>query len=209
MWLSLGLFLAGAVFTSVCFWMLFKRRLLMAGVNGLAGFSLLSVSIILILILVNIHTYQKLTSETEIAQVEIGPRSESGITIKLISGNQEQEYLLNGQMWQLDARFLKWKSWAYLLGSEPLIKLERLTSRMEWHDQSTPLRYDLSQQGFFNNLGSKLIDWVGMIDTYYGSSVYMPSEEGAVYTVSASVSGLVVRAGNPQARMAQEKWMDQ
>jgi hypothetical protein len=192
--------------------MMLKRRTLMASVNGMAGFSLLSAGTILVLILFNAHTYNRLTSETELVKVEIGSRSQQGISIKLKSSEGEQLFFIDAAEWQLDARFLKWKAWAYLLGSEPLVRLETLSGRLS-SVVSGAERLDshklLQNNPLLSDFGSKISNWLGMVDSYYGSSIYMPAVEGSVYTVSATVSGLIARAENNTAKEAVYRWMMQ
>lgn len=208
MLIGFGLFLAGVVFTLVAVLMLLKRRVLLAGLNGTAGFSLLSMATVFVLILLNIHTYHQLTSEIKLAEVEVGKRTHQGTPIKVQTTDNHYLFIIDGQEWQLDARFLKWKSWAYLLGSEPVVRLEGLTGRRPLDRSiSTNPYHPIQQSQILQNLGSTLSDWLGIVDTYYGSSVYMPASEGAVYTVSATVTGLVARAENNVAKQAVTRWM--
>jgi hypothetical protein len=210
MLLVISFFLAGVLFTLLGVRLLFKRHILVAGVNGAAGLSLLSVSMVLGLILFNIHTYHQLTSEIKLARVEIGASGQAGTIVRLFTDGDRHEFNLNAKEWQLDARFLKWKSWAYLLGSEPVVRLESLTERKAL-DQSKPTRsYNLvTQNPLLSEAGSALSDWLGVVDTYFGSAVYMPAVEGSVYTVSATISGLIARAENQTARDAVTQWMKQ
>ena len=210
MLVGLGLFLSGVIFTLLAVILLLKRRILLAALHGTAGLSLLLSGTILALILLNVHTYIQLTSEMELAEVQIGARKPEGIPIKIQSRENEQLFFIDAAEWQLDARFLKWKSWAYLLGSESLVRLETLSGRHSSAATDTGRidRYQLVQNSAFTrDLGSKFSGWLGMVDTYYGSSVYMPAVEGAVYSVSATVSGLVARAENKTAKQAVSQWM--
>jgi hypothetical protein len=53
---------------------------------------------------------------------------------------------------------------------------------------------------------SAVTDQVGLIDSVFGSSVYMPAAPGAEYVVTASISGLVARPLNTPARQAVLEW---
>ena len=212
MLIGIGLFLSGIILLLLAVVMLLRRRMLMAGLNGSAGFSLLSLGTILVLILLNAHTYHQLTREIQLAKVEIGSRTSDGLAVKIHSDQIDQIHYIQAKEWQLDARFLKWKSWAYLFGSEPLVRLETLSGRYS-PATSGDGRMDRHQLEYsnpvLNELGSRFTDWLGMVDTYYGSSVYMPAVEGAVYSVSATISGLVARAENTTAKQAVSRWMVQ
>lgn len=207
MLIAIGLFLSGVVFTAIAVRMLFKRRILIASVNGTAGFSLLSVSITLTLILLNIHTYHQLTAENKLAVIEIGVLTDYGLPLRIHTDKIKKTYYINAEEWQLDARFLKWKSWAYLLGAEPVVRLESLSERRPLRNKTVPEKYNLlGEHALLTDWGSTLSDWFGMVDTYYGSAVYMPAVQGSTYTVSATISGLIVRADNKQAHEAVTGW---
>jgi len=206
-YVGLGLFLGGIVFTLLAVKLMLKRRMLMAGLNGTLGFSLLSIATVSSLILLNLHTYYQLTSEIELAQIEIGTPSSSGVPVKLRVDDVERVFMINAAEWQLDARFLKWKPWAYLLGSEPLVRLETLSGRKTSPSPGvSEAHYRLLNENPMSDWGAKISHWTGMVDTYYGSSVYMPAVEGSVYSVSASVSGLLARAENNIAKQAMSRW---
>jgi hypothetical protein len=51
-----------------------------------------------------------------------------------------------------------------------------------------------------------IAEQLGMVDAYYGSSVYMPLAEGAEFIVSATMSGLIARPSNARAEQAVTEW---
>ena len=89
--------------------LLFKRKPIKAGVNGLISLSLCSAGGILLLILLNVQTYQRLTHEIVLAEVLIGQKNHSGAPLSLKTDTLEREFLIRTEAWRLDARFLKWK----------------------------------------------------------------------------------------------------
>jgi hypothetical protein len=207
--LGLGLFLTGIILTLMAVIMLLKRRMLLAALNGTAGFSLLSLGMILALVLFNIHTYHRLTREIQLAQVEIGAKTSAGIPVRIQFNGGERLFFIDAAEWQLDARFLKWKPWAYLVGSEPMVRLETLSGRQPGTTEGKrPESHPLSPESpLLSDMAARITHWTGMVDSYYGSSVYMPAVEGSVYNVSASISGLVARAENIVAKQAVSQWM--
>lgn len=208
MWSAVISFILGIFLTLVSFRLLMKRRLVFASINGIAGLTFLSTSLIFFLLLLNLYTYHVLTSEIPIARVEIGILTDKGTDIILTTPDERRTLRIDAKEWQLDARFLKWKAWANLLGKEPLVRLESFYERIPNKTGAIPSRIDLvGDSNFLVDLGGALSEWLGMIDTYYGSSVYMPVKPGAVYNVTASVSGLVVRADNRNAQQAVSEWM--
>lgn len=190
--------------------MLLKRRLLVAMKNGTASLSLLSITMLFALLFLKMHTYSRLTSEQKLAELSIGIRTDDGIPIRIQTKDQQQVFYINAEEWQLDARFLKWKSWAYLLGSESIVRLEGLTQRYPDSKQTIPVHHSLvSNHPKLSELGSSISDWIGIVDTYYGSAVYMPVVKGSTYTVSATIFELIARAENKQAHNAVIEWMSQ
>jgi hypothetical protein len=80
-----------------------------------------------------------------------------------------------------------------LLGKEPVVRLERLEERVANPEGQTRRHsYDLvSDPLWIDDMVSALTQQLGLIDTVYGSSVYMPVAENAQYQITASISGLV------------------
>ena len=112
--------------------------------------------------------------------------------------------MLAGDEWQLDARVLKWKGWANLLGLDAQYRLERVSGRyrqieQERKDERTV--YALSENPGID-LWTMSIDhrrWLPFVDAVYGSAVYLPMADGARYEVSITQSGLVARPVNDVA----------
>ena len=202
------LFLSGVVFTIFATWLLFRKKLLIASVNGTFGISLLSTASVLALVLLNLNTYARLTSEQLLAVVEIGSKSSRGTPINVMRGKHHQTFYIDAKEWQIDARFLKWKYWAYLLGKEPVVRLEGLRERFPSYENRIPAQYNFDKDfPVLSEWGSAISDLLGMVDSYYGSAVYMPVVQGATYTVSATTTGLIARAKNMQAKNAVAEWM--
>jgi hypothetical protein len=202
--LSLGLLFSGYAL----FLLLRKRRLLRAGMNGLAGIPFLVVGGFFSMLLLNLQTYQQLTHETVLADVSLGQPTAQGIPLTLLINDRTETYLIQTNEWRLDARFVKWKPWMSLIGKEPVVRLERLEERGAHPDTQTRHRsYELvSDPLWIDDMVSALTQQLGLIDTVYGSSVYMPVAEHAEYRISASISGLVARPLNPPAERAVIQW---
>ena len=106
---------------------------------------------------------------------------------------------------------IKWKPWMSLLGKEPVVRLERLEERrVKSNSQVQPDSYDLvSDNRLLDQMVSVLTRELGLIDTVYGSSVYMPAEPHAKYKITASISGMVARPTNQVAEKAVMEWSGQ
>ena len=202
------LFVAGMILVVLSIrQIIFRRKFLRAGVNGAIGASLLIGAAFFSLLLLNLQTYVQLTKEIQLAELSVGKGTVEGTPLTLIINGNQHTYLISSNEWRIDARFLKWKPWAAVLGKEPVVRLESLSGRIKQHRDKPERVYQLhSDYKQLEELLSYLTMRFGMVDTLYGSSVYMPTKEGARYQISATHSGLVARPVNEQGREAIYNW---
>lgn len=206
---TLLLLFTGLLFSGYAFFLLLRRRrLLAAGVNGLISLPLLVAGGFFGMLLLNMQTYQQLTRESVLAEVRLGQPSSRGVPLHLMVADHEETYNIRTSEWRLDARFVKWKPWLSLLGQDPVVRLERLEEREASREGDTQLkRYNLvDAKAWADKAISELSEKIGLVDSVYGSSVYMPATPGTEYQVTASVSGLVARPANRQGRSAVIEW---
>ena len=192
-------------------WRLLRGRWLRAGVELGAGLLLLAVAATLGLLAMNIVTYQRLTSEQAaglISFAQIGPQRFEA-TLHLAHA-PDQVLELGGDEWQIDARILKWKSPATLLGLDTRYRFERLAGRYrDVADERERLRsvHDLGMPpgdlGLLLDRTSRRLPWV---DAYYGNSAYLPMAHGAAFRISVTASGLAARPANAEAERAVRNW---
>ncbi len=199
----------GLLFSGYAFHLLLRRRrVFAAGVNGLIGLPFVMTGGFLSMLLLNLQTYQQLTKEVVLADVYIGESTGRGFPLRLAYADKTDTYLIQATEWRLDARFIKWKPWMSLFGKEPIVRLERLEERAISNAGAPVMNsYDLTtQMKWVDEIVSTLTNEIGLIDTVYGSSIYMPAIPGAEYQVTASISGLVARPMNQSARRAVLEW---
>lgn len=151
--------------------------------------------------------WHRLTSEATVAEIEarqLGPQRYA-VAVTTPDGLR-REVELAGDDWQLDARVIKWRPSAVVLGAPPLYQLDRIGSR--WHDLSrereaprsvvalTPATaFDLWQ------LKQRYPRWLPWVDADYGSAAYLPLVDGGRYTVTlAAAGGLVARPADAQTQ---------
>lgn len=190
-----------------------RQRLLRSGLQGLFAVVLLGLAGLLGLVGINLHTYQHLTYEKPVAELDFRQLGPQRFRVRLIrmSGRSAASYELNGDEWQIDARVLKWKPPATLLGLNARYRLERLSGRYRDINRERELPrtvYDLAPAGgqdVWNLLGD-LRPWLGWVDTYYGNAAYLPMADAARFEVSLDQSGLVARPANDAARRAVNAW---
>ena len=190
-----------------------RRQLLRSGLQGLLAMVLLGGAALLILLGINLHTYQRLTYEKPVAELnfsQVGPqRFQARLTG--VQGQSTAGYDLYGDEWQIDARVLKWKPPATLLGLDARYRLERLSGRYReiTQEMEAPRAvYNLAPAkglDLWSLIGNlrRYVDWV---DAYYGNAAYLPMADGARYQISITQSGLVARPVNEEARRAVNRW---
>lgn len=172
------------------------KRILLFPFAGL----LLGAFALALLLASNLYTYHRLTAEAPIAELrfrQIGPQQYEA-TIAYGDFCHEQNFLLHGDQWRLDARFLKWRPWANLLGFDAMYRIERLGGRygsVVEDNAGQHLAHELHDAERID-LPAILDRYSGPfspVDTLYGSSVYDAMGEDRLYRVYRGQSGLLVR----------------
>lgn len=150
--------------------------------------------------------YRVLGGETPVATVVAHKLGPEYWRIQLqLPGGHDRTLPLNGDDFRLEAVVVKWKLPAELAGVPPLYRLDRLSGRYTDAGQASEARstiYDLRAPGpDLFDLRHRYPDWLPMVDTQFGSGVYMPLVDGGVYKVSLMATGaLVVRPDAATAR---------
>lgn len=165
----------------------------------LTGFGLLLVVSALLLVS-NLYTYERLTDEAPIAELRFQPLGPQRYEARIAWGDfcEEHSFRLNGDAFRLDARFLKWRPWANLLGFDALYRMERLGGRYDdvAQENRAPHRAFALNPDPQPDLPAVLARFPGIlspVDTLYGSSVYADMQAGFLYRVYRGQSGLLVR----------------
>jgi hypothetical protein len=148
----------------------------------------------------NLYTYYRLSDESPIAELQFVMTAEGRYEATIAYGDfcNPERYSVYGDQWRLDARFLKWRSWANLLGFDSLYRIERLGGRYRDVDRENSEPHEahtLHPPGGID-LVATLARYSGRfspVDTLYGSSVYEDMDPRYLYRVYRSQSGLLVR----------------
>jgi hypothetical protein len=178
---------------------LFRRRFFAACGSWLGGLVLLATALLLFGIASNLHTYSRLTHEQPVALLAFEKLGEQRYRATLIRpSGQVWKLGLYGDEWQIDARILKWKGWAQLLGFDAHYRLERISGRYRDIDQERKAPRSVHPLG--DEQGIDLWEfaqarphWLPFVDAIYGSAAYLPMADGAHYEVRLAQSGLVAR----------------
>jgi hypothetical protein len=192
---------------------LYRARFLAATGSALMGFLLLAVAGFLFVVSLNLHTYARLTSERPVAEIVFEARGAQQFraTLAEVPSGEMQLFMLSGDEWQLDARVLKWRGWANLLGLDAQYRLERIGGRyreIEQERNGVRTVYPLSENPGLDlwMLSTQYPRWLPFVDAVYGSATYMPMADGARYEISITQSGLIARPMNPAAETAAGSW---
>jgi hypothetical protein len=187
------------------------------GLGGILGGGLiLVISGALLLTGLDVQTYQRLTYERPVATLtarQLGPKffevTVAEPAAEGLPAPPPRVYQVHGDDWRLEARVLKWKGWASVLGLDSQYRLDRLSGRYEETEDELhaersvyDLRPDPPSQIDFWKLARKSSRFAPMVDTLYGSGAFMPLADGGQYEVWITQSGLLARPVNEQARNA-------
>jgi len=211
--LTIVLLLLGLILGAIAVRRLWRARFWSAGASLLASLVLFGAAALVLVVAGNLHTYARLTYETPVADLifkAVGPQRFEAALLRAPSGEM-QVFAINGDEWQLDARVLKWRGWATLLGLDAQYRLERLSGRYLDIDQER--NAPRTVYGLSDNPGVDFWRWVKdhsrwtpFVDAQYGSATFLPMADGARYRVTLSQTGLVARPMNTTATGAVESW---
>jgi hypothetical protein len=190
-----------------------RRRKILGGVlNGAAALVLILLSVCAALIGLNLRTYQRLSFEQPAGELQFtrtGEREFNGV-LTYPSG-ERANFALRGDEWQVDARVLKWRAFANVIGFDSSYCLDRIGGRYtRIEDERAQARtvYPLNPPELIDlwDLAHRYRSWVPWLDALYGSATFLPMADGALYEIKVSQSGLIARPLNQAARDAVGSW---
>ncbi len=170
-------------------------------------------AIIILLIALNIHNYQRLTYEAEVAKIQFTRLGSQLYVAELnLAGKDDgRQFELYGDEWQIDARIIKWQAPLTLVGFDSIYRLERLQGR--YHDitreRDAPRSvYALSRDSSLDiwSILRQHRRWLPWLDAFYGTATYLPMADGSRFEIRMTQSGLIARPLNDAARTAIGRW---
>jgi hypothetical protein len=190
-----------------------RRRRLMGGMaHGAAAVVLILAAACAALVGANLRSYQRLSYEQPAGELQFARvgTQEFNATLTYPNGDRAN-FALHGDEWQVDARVLKWRAFANLVGFDAAYRLERISGRYtRVEDERTLSRtvYDLNTPGRIDpwELVHRYRSWLPWMDALYGSATFLPMADGALYEIKVSQSGLIARPLNQAAREAVGSW---
>jgi hypothetical protein len=189
-----------------------RRRLVRGLLGAMAAIALFLVAAGVLMISTNLGSYQRMNAEQlagELQFTRLGDRQFNGVFT--FPSGERADFALRGDEWQVDARLIKWRAFAGLIGFDAAFRLDRIGGRYtRIEDEQTqsrtvfalhpPERVDVWE------LLHRHQSWVPWIDASYGTAAFLPMADGASYEIKASQSGLVARPLNLAARTAVGGW---
>jgi hypothetical protein len=198
----------------IALFMLLRRNWFAGWLKGMIGMLALVASVVLGLTALNLNGYKLLNEEVTVATISFDKIDKQLYKANVVlQGNAvEMPFEIAGDLWQMDARIIKWKGPFAALGGTPLYKLDRLQGRYyALEDERIRARsvYAVSNPdvGFdlwtsFKTL-SRHFPW---FDAEYGSATYLPMADGALFSVRLTFAGMIARPENDRAEMAVKEW---
>ena len=175
------------------------RRALAGAFRGLSAALLLCAAGLLASRSFSLQGYRALSREVVVAVIEVRPTGPQRFLARVEEpGGRSREFELAGDQLYVDARILKWKTWANLLGLHTAYELDRIGGRY------ADIGAERSRPRSVHALGeSPLLDvfalrrayaWLApLLDAEYGSATFIASDAPAHYEVRVSTTGLLVR----------------
>ena len=218
----MSLYLSGILFL-VCasvlllasLFLLLRNKWLLRWLQGTAGLLFFLLALAFFLFAVNLFSFHSLTKDKELASLHFASLSDQHFRVTIVEqGGDIKELELLGDLWQIDARVIKWQGWVAALGIMPGYQLGRIQGRYLSIEQerSAPrsvhsLRPDGMVPGFdlWHFLNQQKI-WMPWLDARYGSATFLPMADGAEFSLSLSHSGLLARPLNFAAEDAVSSW---
>jgi hypothetical protein len=192
---------------------LFRRRHVFSGLLcTLFALLVLALPVGIGMVAGNMVTYTRLTHEQRALKAEFTKTGDHQFDAVLtFPSGDVQRVILRGDEWQVDARIVKWKALANIVGFDAAYRLERISGRYSEiaDERSAPHTvYSLSQPTRLDvwSLVRRLGTWLPWVDALYGSAVYVPMADGASFAVLVTQSGLLVRPLNAGAEHAVGGW---
>ncbi len=203
---SIGLLVVAAVFIVLSAKVLFHKNWFLGFLRGFSGFSLLILALLLVLVSINITTYQQLGQGKSLMQISFVETDKQTFEATITGADgSKATYIMMGDTWQVDARRL-----SLLTANNAFLKAESLTSRYYALEQE----HDLAKS--LHRLSEKRVGldvWkifkgynFGLISSSMAASNFLPMANGAVYSVVVDQKALVAKPSNGVAQQVVSEW---
>ncbi|VXD00238.1 conserved hypothetical protein [Pseudomonas sp. 8Z] len=180
--------------------------------RGTVGLAFLGVAVMVGLVAYDLYSYERLPEGKPLVTLSFKADGPQRYSVSLLEGGRERIVTLEGDLWQLDGRLIRWKGLANLIGLEPGYRLERLSGRFLAIEQQALAqrgRVQLAESAY----GIDLWRWLRLnqrdlflFDPQALRVTYLPIADDAVYSVSLTPTGLLAEPMNSAAKAALKDW---
>nr|MBF0681847.1 hypothetical protein [Pseudomonas sp.] len=204
--------LVGLIILWAALRMLFGGNWLLGWLRGTIGLLVLASAGIVGLAAWDLYSYRPLPIAGPIATLSFEAEGDQRYQVRIEQGSMLRYATLEGDLWQLDARVLRWKGVATLIGLEPGYRLQQLTARflaVEQQDQARYAQAALAQSPFKMDFwsGVQSCDCTSLVLEAQPQRVtFMPIADGAAYRIEMTPTGLLASPANAAAEEALKSW---
>jgi hypothetical protein len=185
--------------------LLFHANWFMQFLRGFAGFGLITVATLIIMVGLNLASYAQISEKQDLANISFTKVNEQTYeaTLVSVSSGEETKFTIEGDMWQVSGRVLT------LFGS-PFYRLDSLAGRYYTLEQQRSSAESINIMPD-NSIGLDLWGWfkgkdVGLISTAVYKTRFLPLADGAVFTVSIGEFELLSAPVNDAAKSINSEW---
>jgi pimeloyl-ACP methyl ester carboxylesterase len=196
-----GVSAGGLIFLLLALHALRKGRIIGSLTTLLAGLVLILAAAVVLLISVGTKGYLALTREDLAATVHVTPLGSQQFQAEIVRPNMRDTlFAVAGDEFYIDARIIKWKPLANLVGLHTVYRLDRVSGRyLDIQDESTKVRTLYSLGGPMKPwdlfcLRAKYQFLAPLLDAQYGSATFVPVKDRSVLRVMVTTSGLMIRS---------------
>jgi hypothetical protein len=190
---------------------LFNQHWFLGWLRGTCGLAFLVLAALVGVLAYDLYSYKPIAEGKPLATLSFkadGPL----YRVSVLEGAQERTLTMEGDLWQLDTRFLQWKGLAVLIGLQPGYRLEKLSGRflsIEQQNLAQHTRVELASSPY----GIDLWRWLRLgqrdlfiFDPQARRVTYLPLADEAVYSINLTPAGLLAEPMNQAAKQALKDW---
>ncbi len=207
--IAIGLVIVSLLLAGLAIKSLIKKNWFFQWLRGTSGFAILFTALLAGVFALDLFGYSHSSDGNVIATLRFDALGHQAFNVELTDDKGTREtYKLDGDQWQLDARLLTWVGPLAAAGQKPLYRLDRLSGRYVSLEQARNGEQSVFalEQSQFVDLWQIFNRFNAWIDVSYGSAVYMPMENGAVFSVYLTAKGMNVRPINSIAKKVLKDW---
>lgn len=116
---------------------LFERTWFLGWLRGTCGLAFVAVAALLLVLAWDLRSYSLLKPEQPMATLSFQAEGPQRYRVLIQEGANERSVVLDGELWQLDARIFRWKGLAALIGLARVIASTR-SAAASWPSSSSP-----------------------------------------------------------------------